>query len=156
MEDKKQKINSYIIIIASILVVAVLGSIFVNLGMDWYDTLKKPSEFVPDILIPVVWTVIYVIFAIVLCLWVSRQGLPKNIVVLLIINGILNILWCLIFFTFKQKLLGLVTIILLLIMAYVLVQEIKKSNKLYYYLTAIYPIWASIATTLNLALWILN
>lgn len=156
MEDKKQKIISYIIIISSILFVAILGSVFVNLGMNWFNGLRKPSEFVPNILIPIVWTIIYSIFAVVLCLWVSKQELSKKMIVLLIVNGVLNILWCLIFFTLQQKLLGLVAIILLLIMAYVLVLEIKKTNKLYYYLTAIYPIWVSIATTLNLALWILN
>ncbi len=156
MEDKKQKIISYIIIISSILFVAILGSIFVNIGMNWFNGLRKPSEFVPNILIPIVWTIIYSIFAVVLCLWVSKQELSKKMIVLLIVNGVLNILWCLIFFTLQQKLLGLVSIILLLIMAYVLVLEIKKTSKLYYYLTAIYPIWVSIATTLNLALWILN
>lgn len=156
MVEKKQRIISYIVIIASILLIAILGSIFVNIGMDWFNALKKPSEFVPNILIPIVWTIIYGVFAIVLCLWVSKEQINKKVIILLIINGVLNILWCLIFFTLQQKFLGLVTIILLVIMAYALVLEIKKTSTLYYYLTAIYPIWASIATTLNLALWILN
>ena len=98
-----------------------------------------------------------VIFAIVLCHWVSKKGgLPRNIVILLILNGILNILWCLLFFTLNQTFGGLVSIILLLIMAYILVINISKYNKFYGYFTALYPIWVSIATTLNIAIWILN
>jgi len=100
---------------------------------------------------------IYIIFAVVLCNWVSTKGyIPTKTIVLLIINGVLNILWCLIFFTLKQTFGGLVSIILLLISAYISVDNIYKENKVYGYLTALYPIWASIATTLNIALWILN
>lgn len=153
---KKQKIVSYIVIIVSILIVAGLGSVFVNLGIDWFNTLNKPSQFVPNWLIPVVWSVIYAIFAIVLCLWVSKKPIPKNIVLQLVINGVFNILWCLTFFTLNLTFLGNVTIVLLLIMAYVLIISINKYEKTYSYFTAIYPIWVSIATTLNMALWILN
>lgn len=153
---KKQKIVSYIVIIVSILIVAGLGSVFVNLGIDWFNTLNKPSQFVPNWLIPVVWSVIYAIFAIVLCLWVSKKSIPKNIVWQLVINGVFNILWCLTFFTLNLTFLGNVTIVLLLIMAYVLIISINKYEKTYSYFTAIYPIWVSIATTLNMALWILN
>lgn len=153
---KKQKIVSYIVIIVSILIVAGLGSVFVNLGIDWFNTLNKPSQFVPNWLIPVVWSVIYAIFAIVLCLWVSKKPIPKNIVWQLVINGVFNILWCLTFFTLNLTFLGNVTIVLLLIMAYVLIISINKYEKTYSYFTAIYPIWVSIATTLNMALWILN
>lgn len=153
---KKQKIVSYIVIIVSILIVAGLGSVFVNLGIDWFNTLNKPSQFVPNWLIPVVWSVIYAIFAIVLCLWVSKKPIPKNIIWQLVINGVFNILWCLTFFTLNLTFLGNVTIVLLLIMAYVLIISINKYEKTYSYFTAIYPIWVSIATTLNMALWILN
>lgn len=156
MRTTKQKVISYIIIILSVLIVAGLGSLFVNLGSEWYGTLTRPSQFVPDFLIPVVWTVIYSIFIVVLCIWTSKQAINKKTTVLLIINAILNILWCLVFFTLNQTFLGLVFIILLLISAYFLVFEIKKYSNLYFYLTLIYPVWASIATCLNLSLWILN
>lgn len=156
MTEKNRKIVNYIIIIASILLVAGLGSLFVNLGMNWFDSLNKPSQFPPNFIIPIVWTIIYVIFAIVLCLIVWKQNLQKKTIVLLIINGILNILWCLIFFTLNQTFLGIVSIVLLAIFAYLLVLDIKQYKNLYFYLTAIYPIWATIATCLNIALWVLN
>ena len=156
METKKTKIIYYLIIIFSILFVAGIGSLFVNLGMDWFDALQKPSQFPPNFIIPIVWTAIYVIFAVVLCLIVWKQKLQKRTIVLLIINGILNILWCLLFFTLNQTFLGIVSIVILAIFAFFLVLEIKQYKNLYFYLTAIYPIWATIATCLNIALWVLN
>jgi len=156
MKTNKQKIISYVAVIASILLVAVLGSVFVNLGMDWFGSLETPSRFVPSFIIPIVWTVIYSIFAIVLCNWTSKENLPKSTLILLIINGILNILWCLFFFTFNNTLLGNIFIVLLLISAWLLVADIYTKKPNFALFTLIYPVWASIATTLNLALWILN
>ena len=156
MRTTKQKVISYIIIILSVLLVAGLGTLFVNLGNQWYSTLQRPSQFVPDFIIPVVWTIIYSIFIVVLCLWTSKQAINTKTIVLLIINAVLNVLWCLVFFTLNQTFLGLVCIIALLIASYFLIFEIKKHSDLYFYLTLIYPVWASIATALNLSLWILN
>jgi len=157
MNTSRNKIISYILIILGIAIVAGLGSLFVNLGMDWFSTLQTPSQFPPNYIIPIVWSTIYIIFAIVLCLWVSKKGgLPNLIKLLLILNGIFNILWCLLFFTLNQTFGGLVSIIILLLLAYILVINIFKYNRIYGFFTLLYPIWVSIATGLNLALWILN
>ncbi len=150
------KTKSYIAIIAGIVLIAVLGSIFVNIGMGWFGALEKPSQFIPSFIIPIVWTVIYVIFAIVLCNWVSKEDLKTSTIVLLIINGVLNIVWCLTFFTLNQTFIGLISIVLLLISAWLLIVNIYHQKQVYAYLTLIYPVWCSIATCLNLALWILN
>ena len=136
--------------------VAGLGSLFVFLGMSWFNALTKPSQWIPNVVIPIVWTVIYSLFAVVCFLWIRKDGIPKRVVVLMIINGIFNVLWCLTFFALKLLFVGNIVIILNLILAYLLIAEILKDNKIYGYLLAIYPIWISIATTLNLALWILN
>ena len=39
----KNNIAIFVICI-SVLIVAILGSVFVNLGMDWYKKKKKPSQ----------------------------------------------------------------------------------------------------------------
>lgn len=143
-------------IVLPILVVAVLGSVFVNLGSDWFNALNKPSQWIPNFIIPIVWTIIYISFAVVLVLWTNKEELTKSTIILLIINGVLNVLWCLIFFTLKQTFLGNVTIILNLIFGVALWINIFTKQKVYSYVLAIYPIWLSIASTLNLALWILN
>ncbi len=145
-----------LIIVLSIVLVAVFGSVFVNIGMDWFNSLDKPSQWIPNIVIPIMWTIIYITFGVVLSLWVYRSKLPTSIIVWLIINGVLNVLWCLVFFTFELTFVGNIVIILNLIAGIVLFLQIYKSNRWYGVATATYPIWLSLATSLNIALWVLN
>ena len=150
--DSKWK---YFIVVLSIALVAGLGSLFVNLGMEWFNTLNKPSQFVPAFVFGIVWSVIYITFAVVICLWIRKEKLPKSTFALLIINGVLNVLWCLLFFTLNNTILGLVAIVLNLIAAIILWINMYKRKPIYAYVTSIYPIWISLATCLNIALWIL-
>lgn len=156
MKTKKQYIWNIIFTVVAILIVAGLGSLFVNIGLEWFDNLVKPSQWLPDFVIPIMWSVIYIAFAIILILWQKNENLPKNIFVLLIINGALNVLWCLIFFTLKQLLLGNIIILINSLFAIALIYEISKCKKIYSYVLSVYPIWCCLATTLNLAVWILN
>ena len=156
MENKNSKTLHIILSFVFIAVVAGLGSLFVNLGMDWFNALSKPTQWIPNIVIPIVWTVIYIAFAVINFFWIKNSSIPKTTWILMITNGILNILWCLIFFTLKQTFLGNIVIILNLIAGILLWISIYKAKKLYAYILSIYPIWLSIATTLNLATWILN
>ena len=142
--------------IGAVVLVAVLGSVFVNLGMDWFDSLIKPSEWVPNIIIPIIWTIIYVAFAIYLYFAIKNDRLDRELIVLLIVNGILNVLWCLVFFTLNSLLWGLIVIVLNLIAGSVLLTIMHKRDMFFSYVLTIYPLWLSIATCLNLACWILN
>ena len=145
-----------LISILSVLFVAIIGSVFVNLGKDWFNGLSKPIQWLPEIIIPIVWSIIYTLAGIILFLLNknNKNDLPTSIV--FIINGLLNVLWCLIFFTLHLTFLGLVIIILNLIMGFYLIYLLYNFDKKYGYALVIYPIWLSIATALNLALWILN
>lgn len=152
MNNSKKIVWSFIFII----LVAVLGSVFVNLGSDWFNSLLTPTQWIPNFIIPVVWTIIYGLFALVNFLWLKNGDIPKCVKILMIINGVLNVLWCLVFFTLKQLLLGNIVILLNLIAGFILLISIYKTKKVYSYILTIYPVWLSVATTLNLALWILN
>lgn len=147
-----------VLVAIGIIIVAVLGSVFTSLGQQWYSTLQRPSEWPPAFLFAVVWTVVYIITFFTLCNTVKEQNSDvKKLIVLAIVNGVLNILWCLVFFTLQQLFLGVVIIVLNLAAAILLICEVKKQSKpLWYYLMLIYPIWVGIATTLNTAVWILN
>ena len=156
MEIKNSKTLHIILSFVFIVIVAGLGSLFVNLGMEWFNALEKPTQWIPNIVIPIVWTLIYIAFAVINFFWIKNSSIPKTTWILMIVNGVLNILWCLIFFTLKQTCLGNIVIILNLIAGILLWISIYRTKKLYAYILSIYPIWLSIATTLNLATWILN
>ncbi len=151
-------INNYkiIIICATILVVAILGSTFVNLGMDWYDSLIKPTQWIPNFVIPLVWTVLYLLFAIILSVLSKQNLLTTKDNYLSIANAVFNILWCLIFFTLNQLLIGNIIIIINAFIGTLLLVSLSKIDKKYISLLWLYVIWLLIATSLNVALWILN
>ena len=151
-------INNYkiIIICATILVVAILGSTFVNLGMDWYDSLIKPTQWIPNFVIPLVWTVLYLLFAIILSVLSKQNLLTTKDNYLSIANAVFNILWCLIFFTLNQLLIGNIIIIINAFIGTLLLVSLSKIDKKYISLLWLYVIWLLIATSLNVSLWILN
>ena len=153
---EKSQIKKIIISFVVIILVAGLGSVFVQLGMDWFNTLQKPTQWVPNFVIPIVWSVVYIAFAVINFFWFKNDDIPTSTIILMIINGVLNVLWCLTFFTLKLLFLGNIVILVNLIAGFALIVDIIKENKLFGYILSIYPIWLSIATTLNLALWILN
>ena len=153
---EKNQIIKIIISFVVIVLVAVLGSIFVQLGMDWFNALIKPTQWIPNFVIPIVWSVVYITFAVINFIWFKNDDIPISTIVLMLINGVLNVLWCLTFFTLKQLFLGNIVILINLIAGFVLIVNIFKYKPIFSYILSIYPIWLSIATTLNLALWILN
>jgi len=148
--------KNIIITLVSIVLVAGLGTLFAQLGMGWFDSLIKPKEWIPSFIIPIVWTVIYLLFVYVLIKWQNKTPLTKENVVLLAINGVLNVLWCLVFFTLNQLLLGNIIIIINALFALRLYFEICKQDAMSGLIISLYPIWLCIATTLNMAVWILN
>lgn len=156
MSLEKNQIIKIIISFLFIIAVAVLGSIFVNIGMSWFNALSKPSQWIPNIIIPIVWTIIYSAFAVVNFFWIKNDQIPLSNTILMIINGVLNVLWCLCFFTLKLLFVGNIVIVINLILGIILLINIYKQKQLYGFILSIYPVWLSIATTLNLALWILN
>ena len=153
---EKSQTKKIVISFVVIILVAVLGGIFVMFGMDWFNGLEKPSQWVPNVVIPILWTIVYIAFAVINFIWYKKENIPTYTVVLMLINAVLNVLWCLVFFTLKQLLVGNIVILLNLIAAFVLIINVFKYKRLYGYILSIYPIWVIIATTLNLALWILN
>jgi tryptophan-rich sensory protein len=153
---KKENIIKYGIPVLSVALVALLGSIFTNIGKEWFNSLEKPSEWIAGFVIPIVWSVIYSLFAIYLIYLVKKDRLNDKLFVLLVLNGFLNVLWCLVYFALNSLLGGEIIIILNLIASILLIKEILKTNKYWGCVLLIYPTWLSIATFLNSATWILN
>ena len=152
---EKEKLN-IILTIVIILLTAGLGSLFVNLGMQWYSSLNTPSQWIPNIVIPIVWSIIYILFAVILSILYKQNLIDSKTTIHAIINAVLNILWCLVFFTLNQLLLGLILIMINAFVGCIFLYNLLKIKKWYINLLLIYPIWLFIATSLNLALWILN
>lgn len=145
-----------VIAIFSVAVVAVIASLLANRNTSWYNLLARPSEWPQTIVFPIVWTCIYALIAVVLFFQLQSKKMDIASIVLLSLNGIFNILWCLCFFTLNSTIGGLIFIILNLFSAILLICKYYKINKIWGYISLIYPLWVAFAFTLNLAVWILN
>lgn len=157
MESKTNtKLLNLFIAIVSVGAVAIISSVFTKPNSEWYINLVKPSQWTPDFLFPVMWAIIYSLFIVYIFIALNKKKLTKEIIILLSINGFLNILWCLTYFTLNSLIIGLVIIIINLFTSIILLNLLKKENKIISYILLIYPIWLSIATFLNAATWILN
>lgn len=137
----------------SIVAVAGIGSIFTSIGQEWYSPLEKPTQWPPSFIFPVVWSTIYLLAFIVLCRAISNDTATKSLFVRGVINGILNVLWCLVFFTLKLTFVGVVVIVFNAVASVVFVRQIEGKIQ---YAMWIYPLWVMLATMLNVAVWILN
>lgn len=142
--------------IISVVLVAIIGTIFVQMGMTWFNGLSKPSSWVPNYIIPIMWTIIYICAIISMFLLIKNDKMNKTLVIMFIINGVLNVLWSLVFFTLHWILIGEVVLILNLIAGWLLLTEMHEVDKLTSYILVVYPVWLMIALMLNTALWILN
>ena len=151
-----KKLKFQILATILVVIVAVLGSVFVNIGMDWFNGLTKPTQWIPNIIIPIVWSIIYLLSIVYLWVAIANNRISKQLTIWFVINGILNVLWCLLFFAFNLTFVGLIAIVINLIAGWILFVNIIKERTVLSYLMIIYPVWLSIATTLNLCLWNLN
>ncbi len=151
-----KKLKFQLLAVAMVILVAGLGSVFVSLGMDWFGGLSKPTQWIPNIVIPIVWTIVYALTGVILWMLIKNNQMSTKLLVLFVLNGILNVLWCLTFFALNLTLIGNIIIIINLIAGWLLWVTLIQNKTILNYLYIIYPLWLSIATTLNLCLWILN
>lgn len=153
------RIVSIIIIAGFVILVALLGSHFSVMNRDWYEALNKPSFQPPNWVFGVVWTALFVLFAVSLILiWNTRPhtSLHYSIIVAAALNGILNVAWSALFFGNKlifpaiyDALLLCLSVIFLMIAAW----PISRIGSL---LLIPYALWTAFATFLTLTIYRLN
>lgn len=118
-----------------------------------YTELVKPPLAPPKILFPIMWSIIYILMGISYYLYRKKTD-EKN--TLYYVQLIVNLLWSIIFFVFKLRLLAIFWIVLLDILVYLLIIKFKKVNKLSAYLNIPYLLWCLFATYLTIGIYILN
>lgn len=124
---------------------------------EWYPSLIKPSGTPPNIVFPIVWTILYIFMAIALTLlWVSKTTKKKTAVLLFGIQLLLNFSWSWLFFYLEQVGLALVDITLLWICIFLTVSCFWKHTRYGSYLLLPYLAWVSYALYLNLFIWLHN
>ncbi len=136
------------------------GRMFTSQGVaDWYPEILKPSFTPPGSVIGIVWTVIYILCAISLIMFVNRgRGRPLfwPIVALYVFNGVVNAAWSYIFFT--RHLIGpaVIDAVLIALTAGLMMVLVWPWSRAASLLLLPYVLWVSFASYLTYAIYLLN
>lgn len=140
------------------LAVGQLGTFFMtNTSMSWYFSLQKPTWIVPNLLFPIVWTILYILMAFSAWLiWRAKKPGYHTAIAFWSIQLLLNDLWTPIFFGLQNILYGLIIIDLLWITIMVTMILFYKHSKFAAFLMLLYLLWVTYAGALNFMIWQMN
>jgi tryptophan-rich sensory protein len=137
-----------------------IGSIFTFKAIPaWYASLEKPRYTPPDWVFGPVWTTLYILMGLsVFLVW--QKGLDTNgamlAFVLFWVQLVINVLWSGVFFGMKSKGGGVIVIVLLWLLILATMIASFKVSAWAGALLVPYILWVSIASYLNIGVWLLN
>ena len=137
-----------------------IGAIFTTPAIPtWYATLEKPAFTPPNAVFMPVWVTLYALMGIAVYL-IWQQGLKtkgvKPAFIIFWIQLVLNVLWSALFFGLKSPLAGVIVILLLWLAVLLTIIKFFKVSRVAGGLLVPYIVWLSIASYLNIMVWILN
>ena len=150
--------SKFKIYLKSILIPLVLGGIvgFIISGSTYYNSLIQPELAPPAILFPIVWTILYFLMGLSYGIITIYSDLDSDVKTIYYSQLIVNLIWPIIFFVMKNRLLALIWIILLLILIIIMIVKFYKKNKVASLIQIPYLLWTIFATYLNFSIYLLN
>lgn len=151
MENKKKWIKN-------ILIPVILGGIvglIVSKFMD-YELLKQPPLSPPGFLFGIVWTILYILMGVSYSILDINELVDSKVKKIYYLQLIVNLLWPIIFFVLKWRLVSCIWIIGLLVLIIYMIITFYKRNRISAYLQIPYLVWTLFATYLNIGVYILN
>ena len=125
---------------------------------DWYSKLARPPLTPPNWVFGPVWTVLYIMIAISLILYIkqTRQNLTYWAIAAIVLHLITNFSWTGIFFGLQRPGWALFDIILLDLTLALLIVHFWQTARLSSVLLWPYLVWVLFATYLNAGFYFLN
>ena len=150
--------SKFKIYLKSILIPLILGGIvgFIISGSTDYNSLIQPELAPPAILFPIVWTILYFLMGLSYGIITIYSDLDSDVKTIYYSQLIVNLIWPIIFFVMKNRLLALIWIILLLILIIIMIIKFYKKNKVASLIQIPYLLWTIFATYLNFSIYLLN
>lgn len=138
--------------------VALIGGLTTNLT-PWYRALRVPSWKPPDWAFGPIWTVIIALSTYAgIRFWNATEDPVQRwtMVAAFTVNGILNVLWSVLFFRLRRPDWALVEVVPLWLSIAVIIAILAPVDTVGALLVAPYLVWVTIATILNRAIVRLN
>ena len=125
---------------------------------EWYASLQRPALTPPSWVFGPVWSVLYVMIAVSIFLFVRNHKAENGygIYILIAVHLITNFIWTLFFFRLQNPGLALIDILLLDVSLATMIYYFWQTNKTASALLWPYLLWVLLATYLNFGFYTLN
>lgn len=118
--------------------------------MLWYQALNKSKLNPPQWVFPVVWTILYILMAVSLFVYLKSVDFQFNFAVFIFcVQLVLNLIWTPLFFIFRRVRLALIDIVILWVLILFTIILFSRNSSLAAWLLVPYLIWVTLATYLN-------
>lgn len=156
---KKCKISDLLIYILSAELVGVVSSLFAGNFSDIYLTLDKPPLSPPEIVFPIVWSILYALMGASACIIGASNADKKEVQSALriyCIQLLVNFSWSIVFFRFQAFWTAVIVIVALLVLIIVMIVKFYRINRVAAFINIPYLVWVIFASYLNIATAIIN
>lgn len=153
----KTKWKSLAIFVSIALAVGGLSALFSMSGMEMYKTLKKPTLSPPEILFPIVWTILFVLMGTASYRIFETDCQNRELgLIIYFIQLAVNFFWPILFFNLQAFFGAFLWLILLWILIFATIKEFYKCDKVSAFLLVPYILWVTFAGYLNFMVYLLN
>lgn len=155
---QKNKLTLIKCIAIPIILGALIGYI-TRSGMEAFQDLNHPPLTPPDILFPIVWTILYGLMGISAYLIktnIASDQMGNRAMSSYCSQLVVNLLWPIFFFNLQWFLFAFFWLLLLIILVIVMIRRFCLLSKTAAYLNIPYLIWLGFASYLNIGVWWLN
>lgn len=154
----KSKLKTYGISILIAEAVGIISGLISASGMQAYDAVNKPALTPPDIVFPIVWTILYALMGISAArIWLAPQTKERNHgLIIYAFQLFVNFLWSILFFNLQAFGFAFIWLLLLWVLIILMIVTFNKTDRLAALLQIPYLIWVTFAGYLNFMVWMLN
>ena len=158
MKIDKSKIKIYAVFLLITGAVGGLSALLTNMGMDSYKTAAKPPLTPPDIVFPVVWSILFTLMAISAArVWLTDNSRLRNRSMLVyFLQLFFNFFWSILFFNFQSYGLAFIWIIGLWLLILLMIVKFYQVDRIAGLLQIPYLLWVTFAAYLNFMIYQLN
>lgn len=158
MKLDKSKLKIYGIFLLITGAVGGLSALLTNMGMESYKAAEKPPLTPPDIVFPIVWSILFTLMAISAArVWLTDNSRMRNRSMLIYaLQLFFNFVWSILFFNLEAYGLAFLWLIVLWVLIILMIIQFYKSDKIAGLLQIPYLLWVSFAGYLNYMVWMLN
>lgn len=158
MKIDKSKIKAYAVSILIALGVGAVSALLTNMGMDNFRQAEKPALTPPEIVFPIVWTILFALMGISAArVWLAPGSrLRTQSLAIYFLQLFFNFAWSVLFFNFQAYGFAFLWLIILWGLILMMILRFYIVDKPAGLLQIPYLLWVTFAAYLNYMIWMLN